>query len=61
MAETLQELMLAYRAKHRLSQEKLAHLCGISLQTVNSVENGLQNPSKLTEQKIRLVVEEEKE
>lgn len=61
MAETLQELMIVYRAKHRLSQERLAHLCGLSLQTVNSVENGLQNPSKLTEQKIRLVVEEEKE
>ena len=55
---TLQEMMVQYRAKHDLSQEKLAKLCGLSLQTVNSVENGLQNPSKLTEQKIRLVVEE---
>ena len=58
---TLQEKMLEYRAKHRLSQEKLAHLCGLSLQTVNSVENGLQNPTKLTERKIRIVIEEDKE
>ena len=56
---TLQELMVQYRAKHGLSQEKLAKLCNLSLQTVNSVENGLQNPSRLTEQKIRLVVEED--
>lgn len=54
---SLQELMVQYRAKHDLSQGELAKLCGLSLQTVNSVENGLQNPSKLTEQKIRLVVE----
>lgn len=58
---TLQELMLAYRAKHNLSQEKLAQKCGLSLQTVNSVENGLQNPSRLTEQKIRMVVEEQED
>ena len=54
---TLQEAMFEYRAKHRLSQEKLAHLCGLSLQTVNSVENGLQIPSKMTERKIRMVIE----
>lgn len=57
---TLQDMMLAYRAKHDLSQEKLGKLCGLSLQTINSVENGLQNPSKLTEQKILLVVKEDK-
>ena len=56
---TLQELMLQYRAKHGLSQEKLARLCNVSTQTINSVENGLQRPSKLTEEKIRLVVKEE--
>lgn len=54
----LTELMVRYRAKHRISQEGLARLCGVSLQTINSVENGLQKPSKVTEQKIRMVVEE---
>ena len=58
---TLQEDMFEYRAKNRLSQEKLAHLCGLSLQTVNSVENGLQTPSKMTERKIRMIIEENKE
>lgn len=57
--QKLSEMMIMFRAKHRLSQEKLANMCGVSLQTINSVENGSQNPSKLTEQKIRLVVEEE--
>lgn len=54
---TLQELMILYRGKERITQRDLAERCGVSLQTINYVENGLQNPSKLTEQKIRLVVE----
>ncbi len=54
---TLQELMILYRGKERITQKELAARCGVSLQTINYVENGLQNPSKLTEQKIRLVVE----
>lgn len=49
--------MLEYRAKHNLSQSKFAELCGITTQTVNSIENGIQTPSKLTETKIKLVVE----
>ncbi len=53
----LQELMILYRGKERITQKELAERCGVSLQTINYVENGLQHPSKLTEQKIRLVVE----
>lgn len=53
--------MVMYRAKHNISMEKLAQLCGVSLQTINSVEKGTQNPSRLTEQKIRLVVDVEGE
>lgn len=52
----LSEAMITYRAKHRLSQGKLAELCGISTQTVYSVENMLQTPSAVTKEKIRLVV-----
>lgn len=55
---TLQELMVRYRAKERISQAKLAERCGVSTQTIYSVENGLQTPSRLTETKIRLVVQE---
>ena len=55
--EKLQEQMVTYRARERISQRELAARCGVSLQTINSIENGLQEPSKLTEAKIRLVIE----
>ena len=58
---TLQERMVRYRARHNISQTELAHRCGISVQTVNSVENELQEPSKLTRAKIELVIEENDE
>lgn len=54
---TLQEEMVKFRAKNNISQKKLAELASVSLQTINSVENGLQKPSKLTEQKIRMVIQ----
>lgn len=53
----LQAKMLAYRAHHNISQTELARRCGLTLMTVNSIENGRQSPSKLTEAKIRLVVD----
>ena len=52
----LSEAMIRYRAKHRLSQGKLAELCGLSTQTVYAVENMIQTPSAVTREKIRLVV-----
>lgn len=61
MKETLQEKMLTYRAKERISQKELARRCGVTVQTINSVENGLQEPSKLTRTKIYLVIGEEEE
>ena len=56
---TLQEMMIDYRAKNRMSQKELAKRAGVTLQTINSVENGHQKPSKVTEAKIRLVIEGE--
>lgn len=56
---SLAQEMINYRAKMRLSQGALAQKCGVSLQTINSVENETQTPSKVTEAKIRLVIEEE--
>lgn len=56
---TLAEEMVQYRARERISQRELGERCGISLQTVNSIENGLQSPSKVTEAKIRLVINKE--
>lgn len=55
----LQDKMLAYRAKENISQGELAARCGLTLATVNSIENGRQSPSRLTETKIRLIVDGE--
>ena len=54
---TLQEKMILYRARERISQTELAERCGLTLQTINSIENGKQNPSKTTLVKIMDVIE----
>ena len=54
---TLQEQMLRFRAEHNISQSTLAQMCKLSVQTVNSIENGLQTPSKLTVAKIKMAME----
>lgn len=59
MRETLQDRMLDYRARNGISQRELARRCGLSVQTINSVENGLQVPTKLTERKICLIIDGE--
>ena len=59
MEKTLAEEMIEYRAKERISQKELANRVGVSLQTINSIENGLQNPSKVTKAKIELVIKED--
>ena len=56
---TLEEKIIRYRAKHRLSQKQMADLCGITLQTLCNVENGIQTPGKITVTKIQLVLEED--
>ena len=58
---SLREEMVRYRAKERISQSELARRCGLSLQTINSIENENQTPSELTLMKIKMVLEEEKE
>lgn len=57
--DDLRQRMFDYRVKHRLSREKFAKLCGISLQTAHYVERGLQKPSAMTRAKIELVLKEE--
>lgn len=58
---TLQEEMIRYRAKNRIKQAVAAQQAGVSQQTWCSVENDLQKPSKVTEAKIRLLIEQELE
>jgi len=56
---TLGERMVEYRAKERISQTELARRCGLSLQTVHSVETESQTPTKLTKAKIELIIGKE--
>lgn len=56
---TLSERMIMYRARNRISQQELAEKCGVSTQTINSVENGTQNPSRVTVAKIELIIGKE--
>ena len=53
----LADLMLKYRAKKNITQKEAAASVNISYQTWNSIENGKQKPSRLTEAKIRNLCE----
>lgn len=53
---SLAERMVQYRAKERISQEELGKRCGLSKQTINSLESELQEPSRVTVAKIELVI-----
>lgn len=57
--DILRQKMLNYRARYNLSQNKFAELCKLTPQTVCNIENGVQEPSKLTKQKILNLVEKE--
>ena len=56
---TLQDRMIEYRAKERITQSELAERCGLSYQTLNSIEQGKKDPSKVTKAKIELVIGKE--
>lgn len=56
---TLGQKMTRYRAKHKMTQKDLAQAVGVTVQTICNVETEQQTPSRLTEQKILLVIEEE--
>lgn len=58
---TLQDRMVEYRAKNRLSVEQAAVQCGISTQTWRYVERGLQDASRVTVAKIELFIGKEKD
>jgi len=56
----LSKEILRYRAIHGISQKEMAKRCRCSLQTIYSIENDLQTPSRVTEEKIRLVLDAQK-
>ncbi|MBR5202898.1 MAG: helix-turn-helix domain-containing protein [Clostridia bacterium] len=53
----LSQKMIDYRARHNISQAKLAELCNVTHQTICNVERCKQKPSKLTTQKILNIVD----
>lgn len=53
----LSERIVTYRAKNGVSQTEFAKRCGVSYQTINSIENNRQDPSRITQRKIELVLE----
>ena len=55
--EDIGAAILEYRGQHQITQIEMANLCNVSVQTLNSVENGRQIPSKLTAAKISKVIE----
>lgn len=55
------ERMIQYRARERINQQELADRCGVSKQTIYSVENNLQEPSKVTLAKIELIIGKEEQ
>ena len=55
----LSRLCLEYRALHRLSMAKMGEVCGLTRYAIAKVEDG-KPVSRLTETKIRLVLEGEK-
>lgn len=58
---TLQEKIVRYRARHNLTQRQFGELIGVTKQTVYGIENGLQDPSKMTMMRIDILFEKENE
>ena len=56
---TLAERMARYRSKELITQSELSKRCGVSLQTIYSIEKGLQEPSLLTNAKIERIIGED--
>ena len=56
---SLQDRMIEYRARERITQAELADRVGVSVQTLCSVENGSQEPGKVTRAKIELIIGKE--
>lgn len=52
----LQDDMIVYRAKERITQKELGRRCGLTAQTIMNIENGKITPSKTTYARVRLVV-----
>lgn len=54
----LSERIIEYRARHSMTQIEFAKKCQVSTQTISNIENGRALPSRLTQAKIELTLEE---
>lgn len=54
----LAKRIIRYRAIHNMSQGEMARKCFVTKQTIWAIENGRQNPTKLTEAKIEEVLKD---
>lgn len=52
----LADRIVAFRAKYDLNQEQFAVACGLTKQTINAIESGKRNITKLTLAKINQVL-----
>lgn len=49
--------ILKYRAVHNISQQEMANRCRVTKQTIFNIEHEIQDPTELTQMKIKMVLE----
>lgn len=54
----LSQEILKYRAVHNISQQEMANRCKVTKQTIFNIEHELQDPTELTQMKIKMVLQE---
>lgn len=55
----LSQEILKYRAVHNISQQEMANRCNVTKQTIFNIEHEIQDPTALTQAKIRMVIGKE--
>ena len=53
--------MVRYRAKENISMKEMARRCNLTMQTIHNIETGIQEPSRVTREKIIMVIGEKDE
>ena len=49
--------MVEYRGKNKISQDKLAEMCGLTQRTISVIESGKTNPKMSTVYRINVVID----
>lgn len=57
--EQLAKEVLRYRARHNMSMQQFADLCGVCWQTIWNLETNRYKPQRTTKTKIEMVLEDE--